>query len=56
VKSPHGALPGNLGEIVTRCLQKSPQSRFPDMHALLMALEDVERVSKRRDWTRWLGR
>jgi len=56
VKSPHGALPGNLGEIVTRCLQKSPQARFPDMHAVLMALEDVERVAKRRDWTRWLGR
>jgi serine/threonine-protein kinase len=56
VKSPHGPLPARLGEIVTRCLQKSPQARFPDTQALLMALEDVERVAKRRDWTRWLGR
>ena len=56
VKSPHGPLPARLGEIVTRCLQKSPQARFPDMHAVLAALDDVDRVSKRRDWTRWLGR
>jgi tRNA A-37 threonylcarbamoyl transferase component Bud32 len=56
VRSPLGALPAHLGEIVTRCLQKSPQARFPDMHAVLAALDDVEKVSKRRDWTRWLGR
>lgn len=56
VKSPLGPLPARLGEIVTRCLQKSPQARFPDMQALLMALEDVERVANRPDWTRWLGR
>jgi serine/threonine-protein kinase len=56
VKSPHGPLPGRLAEIVTRCLQKSPQARFPDMESLAIALEDVERVAKRRDWTRWLGR
>jgi len=56
VKSPLGALPAKLGEIVTRLLQKSPQARFPDMHALLLALDDVEKVAKRRDWTKWLGR
>ena len=56
IKSPLGPLPARLGELVTRCLQKSPQSRFPDMHAVLAALDDIDRIAKRRDWTRWLGR
>jgi serine/threonine protein kinase len=56
VESPLGPLPGRLGEIVTRCLQKSPQSRFPDMRALLAALDETDRVARRRDWTRWLER
>lgn len=56
IKSPYGTLPTRLGELITRCLQKTPQARFPDMHAVVAELDEVERVSKRRDWTKWLGR
>jgi hypothetical protein len=56
VVSPYGALPTRLAELITRCLQKVPQNRFPDMHAVVAALDEVEKVSKRRDWTKWLGR
>jgi len=56
VKSPLGPLPAKLAELVTRLLQKSPQARFPDMRALVAALDDIDKLAKRRDWTRWLGR
>jgi serine/threonine protein kinase len=56
VESPLEPLPARLAEIVTRCMQKQPKLRFPNMRALLDALEDVELVARRRDWTRWLGR
>ncbi len=53
--SPHGPLPGKLADVITTCLQKSPQQRFPGMRAMLAALDEVERVSDRRGWQRWLN-
>jgi hypothetical protein len=55
VDSPHGPLPAKLADIVTTCLQKTPQARFPGMRALLVALDEVERVTDRRGWRRWLS-
>ncbi len=54
VESPHGPLPGKLADVVTTCLQKTPQSRFPGMRALIAALDEIERVTERRGWRRWL--
>jgi eukaryotic-like serine/threonine-protein kinase len=56
VISPHGLLPPKLADLVTRCLEKSPVKRFPDLRAVLATIDEIERVSKRRDWTRWLSR
>jgi serine/threonine protein kinase len=56
VESPLEPLPARLAEIVTTCMQKAPNLRFPSMRALLEALTEVELLAKRRDWTRWLGR
>jgi serine/threonine protein kinase len=55
VESPHGPLPPRLADLVTTCLQKTPQSRFPGMRALLAALDEIERVTDRRGWRRWLS-
>ena len=55
VDSPHGPLPAKLADIVTTCLQKTPQARFPGMRALLVALDEIERVTDRRGWRRWLS-
>jgi serine/threonine-protein kinase len=55
VDSPHGPLPPKLADIVTTCLQKTPQARFPGMRALLVALDEIERVTDRRGWRRWLS-
>ena len=55
VESPHGPLPPKLGDVVTTCLQKTPQSRFPGMKALIAALDEIERVTDRRGWRRWLS-
>lgn len=55
VESPHGPLPPKLADIVTTCLQKTPQGRFPGMRALLVALDEIERVTDRRGWRRWLS-
>jgi serine/threonine protein kinase len=55
VESPHGPLPPKLADLVTTCLQKTPQSRFPGMRALLAALDEIERVTDRRGWRRWLS-
>jgi serine/threonine protein kinase len=55
VESPHGPLPPKLADLVTTCLQKTPQARFPGMRALLAALEEIERVTDRRGWRRWLS-
>jgi eukaryotic-like serine/threonine-protein kinase len=54
VESPHGPLPPKLADVVTTCLQKTPQARFPGMRALLAALDEIERVTDRRGWRRWL--
>lgn len=55
VESPHGPLPPKLADLVTTCLQKTPQARFPGMRALLAALDEIERVTRRRGWRRWLS-
>ncbi len=55
VDSPHGPLPPKLIELVTTCLQKLPQQRFPGMRALLAALDEIEKVTDRRGWRRWLN-
>jgi serine/threonine protein kinase len=55
VESPHGPIPPRLAEVITTCLQKVPQARFPGMRALLAALDDVERVTARRGWRQWLA-
>jgi serine/threonine protein kinase len=54
VESPHGPLPTKLGEVIATCLQKVPEARFPNMRALLDALDEIERISDRRGWRRWL--
>jgi serine/threonine protein kinase len=54
VESPFGPLPPKLADVITTCLQKSPQARFPGMRAMLAALDEVERVTDRRGWRRWL--
>ncbi|MDX2093659.1 MAG: serine/threonine-protein kinase [Kofleriaceae bacterium] len=54
VESPHGPLPTKLGEVITTCLQKAPEARFPSMRAILDTLDEIERISDRRGWRRWL--
>jgi hypothetical protein len=55
VESPHGPLPPKLADVITTCLQKSPQARFPGMRAMLAALDEIERVTDRRGWRKWLS-
>jgi len=55
VDSPHGPLPPRLADLVTTCLQKTPQARFPGIRAMLAALDEIERVTDRRGWRRWLS-
>lgn len=55
VESPHGPLPPKLADLITTCLQKTPQARFPGMRALLAALDEIERVTARPGWRRWLA-
>ena len=55
IESPHGPLPPKLADVVTTCLAKTPQARFPGMRALLTALDEIERVTDRRGWRRWLS-
>jgi serine/threonine protein kinase len=55
VESPHGPLPPKLADIVTTCLQKTPQARFPGIRAMLAALDEIERATDRRGWRRWLS-
>jgi serine/threonine-protein kinase len=55
VESPHGPLPPRLADLVTTCLQKSRQARFPGMRALIAALDEIERVTDRSGWRKWLS-
>lgn len=55
IESPHGPLPPKLADVVNTCLAKTPQARFPGMRALLAALDEIERVTDRRGWRRWLS-
>jgi serine/threonine protein kinase len=50
-----GPLPPKLGDVVTTCLQKSPQQRFANMRAMLSSLDEIEKVTERRGWRRWLS-
>ncbi len=53
--SPAGPLPPRLAGVITTCLQKSPQARFPNMASLIAVLDDIERVTERTGWRRWLN-
>jgi Protein kinase domain len=53
--SPHGPLPPRLAGLITTCLQKTPQARFPNMATLIAVLDDIERVTERTGWRRWLN-
>ena len=55
VESPHGPLPPKLAELITTCLQKTPQARFPGMRALLASLDEIDSVAQRRGWRKWLA-
>ncbi len=55
VMSKYGPLPPALGDAITTCLQKAPQNRFPTMRALVTALDEVERVTERSGWRRFLS-
>ena len=54
-ESEFGPLPPKLADVITTCLQKSPQQRFPGMRAMLASLEEIERVVDRRGWRKWLS-
>jgi len=53
--SPHGPLPAKLADVIRTCMAKSPQQRFPGMRAMIAALDEIERVSDRRGWQKWLN-
>jgi hypothetical protein len=53
--SPHGPLPAKLADVIRTCMAKSPQQRFPGMRAMLAALDEVERVTERKGWQKWLN-
>jgi eukaryotic-like serine/threonine-protein kinase len=55
VESPEGPLPPKLCDLVATCLAKSPQARFPSMRAVIAALDEIERVTDRRGWRKWLS-
>lgn len=55
IESPHGPLPPKLADAINTCLQKTPHARFPGMRALLAALDEIERITDRRGWRRWLS-
>lgn len=55
VESPYGPLPPKLADVITTCLQKSPQQRFPGMKAMLTALDEIDRIARQRGWRKWLG-
>jgi serine/threonine-protein kinase len=55
VTSPHGPLPAKLGDLITTCLQKAPQARFPGMRAMIAAIDEVDRLADRRGWRKWLS-
>jgi serine/threonine protein kinase len=54
--SPHGQLPMEVWQMISRCLQKTPAQRYPSMRALLLDLEQIESIVERRGWRRWLVR
>ena len=53
--SPHGPLPAKLADVIRTCMAKSPQQRFPGMRAMIAALDEVERVTDRKGWQKWLN-
>jgi len=55
ISSATGPIPPKLVDVITTCMQKSPHARFPGMRAMIAALDDIERVTDRRGWRRWLS-
>ena len=55
VESPYGPLPPKLADVITTCLQKSPQQRFPGMRAMLASLDEIDKITRQRGWRKWLG-
>jgi serine/threonine protein kinase len=55
IESPHGPLPPKLAELVTTCLQKTPNLRHPSMRAMATVLDEIANVTDRRGWRRWLA-
>ena len=47
-------IPGALGAVVRRCLAKSPEDRYPSLHALARALEIAAQAPVRRGPPRWV--
>jgi serine/threonine protein kinase len=55
VTSPFGPLPPKLVDLVTTCLAKSPPQRFPGMRAVIAALDEIDKLTDRRGWRKWLN-
>jgi len=49
-----GPLPPALIDAVATCLAKAPQARFPGMRALVAALDEIEQITDRSGWRRFL--
>jgi tetratricopeptide (TPR) repeat protein len=60
VRTPAPALPGDVGSVVAKCLEKDPARRYPDAAAFLADLRNVKGGSRadarRSDAGRWLRR
>lgn len=52
--SPHGALPQELIDLVARCLNKVPATRYPDMRAVASDLVAIARKLAHSGWRRFL--
>ena len=56
VESPHGPLPPKLADVDHDVpAEVAAGSGSPGMRALLAALDEIERVTDRRGWRRWLS-
>lgn len=54
IVSPHGAVPRAVGDVVRRCLAKSPTHRFGTTRELVEALTAAEHALTATGWERWL--
>jgi len=53
--SPFGPMPDDVCRLVGRLLAKSPQSRYPNMRAVLSDLDELAKLVDRKGWRRWLA-